>query len=373
MGEGTTKTVAGRVRTASDRRWLTRWPAWIGYAAAAWSLSYGLLGLYWALGGAGFPFGSENDPGGAESSILAGAQSDIAAPVIAALGIFGALAALAMARRWGSRGIARWALLGFAWTIAAALALLIPDYRVLVAVAYAPIVLVGAPFGWPPMNYFEVALPWPVLNQFVLIAGGLLWATTAVAYGRHTREACAGCGRTDERLGWTAPRSAAKWGRWAVYTSFVVPILYAVTRGAWALGIPLGITEEFLRWLGSTGLVWAGAGLATVAVGGAILTLGLVQRWGEVFPRPIPFLGGRRVPVWLAVVPASLVSVLVATAGLMYVRMQLNGTFGPLFGNDMWAATVPELLWPLWGVALGAATLAYYYCRRGKCKRCGRL
>jgi hypothetical protein len=29
-----------------------------GYAAAAWSLIYGGLGLYWALGGASFPFGS---------------------------------------------------------------------------------------------------------------------------------------------------------------------------------------------------------------------------------------------------------------------------------------------------------------------------
>ena len=51
-------------------------------------------------------------------------------------------------------------------------------------------------------------------------------------------------------------------------------------------------------------------GLATIAVGGALLTLGLVQRWGKVF---IP----------LAVVPASLVSVLVTAAGLMFVRMTL--------------------------------------------------
>ena len=35
--------------------------------------------------------------------------------------------------------------------------------------------------------------------------------------------------------------------------------------------------------------------------------------------------------------------------------------------------TAPELLWPLWGGALGAATLAYYYRRRGKCEHCSRL
>jgi hypothetical protein len=349
-------------RVAQGRR---RWPGWTGYAAAAWSLFYGALGLYWALGGAGFPFGSQNDPDAA-LSILNGARAEVVAPVIAALGLVGAVAALAMSRAWG-RGIVRRALLVFAWIVATALALMIPDYRVLVAVAYAPIVLVGAPFGWPPVSFFEAALPWPVVNQFVCIAGGLLWAAAAVAYGRRSG------GRTDGRPGWTTPDSAARWGRWAVYVSFLVPVLYAVTRGAWALGIPFGITDEFLRWLQSTGLVWAGAGLATVAVGGAVLTLGLVQRWGEVFPRWVPFLGGGRVPVWLAVVPASLVSVLVTAAGLMFVRLTLTGGLGAILGervlgSENWAALAPELLWPLWGAALGAATLAYYYRRRGRCE-----
>ena len=36
-----------------------------------------------------------------------------------------------------------------------------------------------------------------------------------------------------------------------------------------------------------------------------------------------------------------------------------------------WAALAPELLWPVWGAALGAATLAYYCRRRGKCRHCG--
>ncbi len=120
-----------------------------------------------------------------------------------------------------------------------------------------------------------------------------------------------------------------------------------------------------------------GAALATLAVGGAILTLGLVRRWGEVFPGWIPFLGGGRVPIWFAVVPASLVSVLVTAAGLMFVRLTLTGGLGAILGEGVlggqnWAALAPELLWPLWGVALGAATLAYYYRRRGKCKHCGR-
>jgi hypothetical protein len=174
------------------------------------------------------------------------------------------------------------------------------------------------------------------------------------------------------------PGSAARWGRWATYFAVIIPILYAVTRWAWALGFPLGISEKFLREGQEVGLWWAGAALATLAVGGAILTLGLVQRWGEVFPRWVPFLGGQRVPIPLAVVPASLVAVLVTTAGLMFVRLTVTGRLGAILGEGVlttenWAALAPELLWPLWGAALGAATLAYYYRRRGKCDYCGRL
>ena len=220
--------------------------------------------------------------------------------------------------------------------------------------------------------------PWPVVNQFLCIGGGLLWATTAVAYGRRSRGACESCGRDGAVADWTTPDSAARWGKWATYVAVIIPLVYAVTRWAWALGFPLGISEEFLREGREVGLWWAGAALATLAVGGAILTLGLVQRWGEVFPRWIPFLSSKRVPIPLAVVPASLVAVLVTTAGLMFVRLTLTGKLGAILGEGVlseenWAALAPELLWPLWGAALGATTLAYYYRRRGKCAHRGRV
>ena len=256
-------------------------------------------------------------------------------------------------------------LLAFAWTIAGVLALVVPDYRVLVAVAYAPIFVVGAPFGYPPASFFE-AIPWPVVNQFVCIGGGFLWAATAVAYARRTGDAR---GRNGVVARLAEPEVAVRWGRWAVLVAVVVPVLYAVTRWAWALGVPLGISEEFLREGQEIGLWWAGAGLATIAVGGALLTLGLVQRWGEVFPRWVPYLRGRRVPIPLAVVPASVVSVLVTAAGLMFVRLTLTGGLDEILGDGVlggenWATLAPELLWPLWGAALAAATLAYYYRRR---------
>jgi hypothetical protein len=361
---------ASRESARATLRWWRRWPDWIGYVAAAWSLAYGLLGLYWTLGGAGFPFG-ENDPGAA-LSIFGGVRAGFGALVIAALGLAGAVV---MARTRRQRGMLRAALLGFGWVAAATLTLAIPNYRVLVAVAYTPIVVIGAPFGWPPGVSILDVFPWPVVNQFICIGGGLLWAATAAAYGRRSRGACERCGRDGAQAGWTRPDVAARWGRWATYVAVIIPVLYAVTRWAWALGFPLGISEEFLHEGQEVGLWWA---RATLAVGGAILTLGLLQRWGEVFPLWIPLLGGKRVPIPFAVVPASLVAILVTTAGLMFVRLTLTGRLGAILGAGVlsaenWAALAPELLWPLWGGALGAATLAYYYRRRGKCEHCGRL
>lgn len=348
------------------------WSSWISYAALLWSLVYGLLGLYWAFGGAGFPFGLEHDRG-ARLSVLEHVKVETGAPVIAILGFVGALIAFVMLRTQ-KRGLLRGLLLSFAWLAAITLTLVIPDYRVLVAVAYAPLFFIGAPFGWPPVSFFRV-IPWPVINQFVCIIGGLAWAGTAVAYARRSVGACIYCGRTDHVAKWTTPASASRWGKWAVYVAVVIPVLYALTRWAWALGIPLGIPESFLREGQKVGLWWAGAGLATLAVAGAMLTLGLIQPWGETFPRWLPFLAGKRVPIMLAVVPASIVSVLVTTAGLMFVRMAFTGRLEEILGigtlRGYWAAFAPELLWPLWGMALAAATLAYHYRRRGKCKYCG--
>jgi hypothetical protein len=327
-----------------------------------------MLGVAWALGAAGFPFGHEHDPDAALSA-LAGVRVSTGAPAIAVLGVTGAVVALVMAAPWGGR-VVRAMVLGFASGIAATLLLVVPDFRVLVAVAYAPVFLVGAPFGWPPASYLEV-VPWPVVNQMLCITGGLLWTATAVVYRRRSQGACVSCGRTDAGGGWTTPAAAARWGRWAVAIAVIVPCLYAATRWAWALGIPLGISEEFLREGEAEGLWVAGAALATVAVGGAILSLGLVQRWGEVFPRWLPFWGGRRVPPALAIVPASLVAVIVTEAGLMYVRLALAGHWAGEAKN--WGAIAPELLWPIWGIALGLATLAYYIRRREEWAPCGRI
>jgi hypothetical protein len=138
-----------------------RWPEWVAYAAGLWSLVYGLLGLYWTSGGGGFPFGVEHDPEADEVSILENVEPETAGPAIAALGLSAAIVAVFMARARG-RGVLRYPLAGFAWALAA-LAVVIPDSRPLMALARTPIVLAGMPFGWPDdVGFFEPGMfAWP--------------------------------------------------------------------------------------------------------------------------------------------------------------------------------------------------------------------
>lgn len=346
------------------------WPKWVSYAAAAWSAGYGLLGLNWALGGAGYPFAEEKDAG---LSILADADPATTGIVIAAVGFVGTAVAIAMSRKPARR---RGELLVFAWPLAAILMFAIPDYRPLLALIRVPMIVIGTPLGLVPdgiaSNFFTIFLPWPVLNQLVLIVGGLFWAGSAIAYRRRLDDACMKCGRSpSRRVAATTGASAARWGRWAVAVAIAVPVGYATTRWAWALDIPLGMTQQALdaEAAESPGIWWAGAMLASFAIGGAILTLGLVQRWGEVYPRWIPRLRGRPVRPRVAIIPASIVTVLVTTTGLTYLRRHTLG--GHPVELDLWAMYLPQLFFPLWGIALGAATLAYHLRRRGQCGTCG--
>ena len=356
-------------------RWRTRRPEWIGWAAVAWSLAYAALGLFWWRGGGGFPFGTAHDPAAAGLSLLEHARPETTGPVLAAAGVGGAALAVALTRtRKG--GLIGGLLTTAGWAVAGTLAVVIPDYRPLLATVRLPVLLAGAPFGWPEQvrlsRFLDLFLPWPVLNQILFMIGGLLWAATVVVHRRRVRAACGACGRDGTATGWTTPARAARWGRWAVAVAVAVPAGYCLTRWAWALGIPLGVSREGLHRQAeeNPGIWLAGAMLATMGAGGALLTVGLIRPWGEVYPRWIPYLRGRRVRPRTAIIPATAVALLVTSAGLLYLRRLVLGQIE--LTADTWGLWVPEFFWPLWGAALAAATLAYHFSRRGRCASCGR-
>ena len=348
------------------------WAAAAQAVAAAWSVVYLALGVAWLAGAPGNPADPAVDEAAAGLSLLGTWGPRTGAVVItslAALGVVlvGVLALLPPAR--GPIGLRRLPV-ALAGVLGLLLAVVLPDYRLLAEIGYTPIVLVLAVAGALPAG--TQVWPWPVVNMAVLTLGGLAWLVTAAVHNRRISGACPRCGRGPADPDWSRPESAARWGRWAVDIAVAVPLGYATTRYAWALGIPLGVRQQLLDDLGTA--VYAGAALATLAVAGAVLTLGLVQSWGEAFPRWIPWLRGRPVPIALAVVPAGLVSIVLASAGLMFVRLGITGELAenlPGTSDDV-AGWLPEMFWPLWAVALAAATYAYWLRRRGHCSDCGR-
>ncbi len=354
------------------------WQRWAPYAAVAWSLIYAALGLYWVISGRGFPFATEPmvGTGGPVAGMFGPA---VAWVVVIAAGIPAVVVGTAMlgeVRRFRPFLITAGVLL------AAVLLLFMADLNLLVMLAYVPYIffrlLTGAEIGIYTDSLIQSQ--WLIAHQLMCLAGGFLWLAATVSYARKSSDACLHCGRRDGPEGWTSPDRAARWGRIAIYVAMVMPILYAVTRYAWVFGIPLGMSQEALRNGQESGMWISGLFLANFGLVGALLTLGLVQRWGEVFPRWMVGLAGRRVPIALAVVPAVLVSILFVVGGIgiwsglgqMVANMVSSGATKAEVTGGIIFVVGPTLLLPVWGVALAVATLGYYYRRRGLCKVCGR-
>ncbi len=285
------------------------------------------------------------------ASALAALTSGQTSALIVALGL---IAAAALALVTTSRGVGRVPVAG--WLLVAVglvLTLAVSDTRALSFVGYGPMLLLGL-VGIGPVADGAV--------EGSLILGSLLALGSTVGGIGMLITGARGLSRRAGGSAFGTPDRALRIGRWAVAAAVLIPLSYAVTRLAWAVGVPLGVRDEFLVELGSA--KWAGFGLGAFAVVGCLLTLGLVQRWGEVFWSWVPVIGGRPVPVGMAVVPALFVASIVASAGTGFWGSVFSGHIADLPGAvEDWAAWVPELFWPVWGIALAVAALAYRHRR----------
>ncbi|HSK92289.1 MAG TPA: hypothetical protein VK875_13370, partial [Euzebyales bacterium] len=139
-----------------------------------------------------------------------------------------------------------------------------------------------------------------LLTLLFLAAGGVAWLGLGGVVARvHA------AGRSTPR--WTRPDEAARWGRVATAIATLCALPYALVRATWLTPWPLALPAESVL---TSAVRLQGLLLGVAAVAGAVLTTGLVARWGEVWPRWMPVLRGRPVPVAAAVVPATLVTVL---------------------------------------------------------------
>ena len=355
------------------------WQRWAPYAAVAWSLAYAVLGIYWAVSGRGFPFAAEN-MSAVWGPVVGRFGPVVAWTVVALAGIPAAAMGAAMLR--GTR-LLRPLLVAAGAVLALVLLLFMADLTLLEMLGYVPYAVVGLFTGARVSQIYLAALAqtkWIMAHQLFCIIGGFMWLTGTISYLRLSGDACLYCGRREGPEGWQAPERAARWGRIALWVAMAVPLFYAFTRYAWWLGFPLGQSLEELRRGQESGLWVGGLFLANFGLVGAVLMLGLVQRWGEVFPRWMIGLAGRRVPIALVVIPALLVSVLLLVGGIgiwsglgqMKANLAaMNADATEVIGAILFELG-PTLLFPLWGVALVVATLGYYYRRRGPCDVCGR-
>lgn len=356
------------------------WQRWAPYGAVAWSAAYAALGIYWTLSGRGFPYTPEMISGDL-GPMLGRFGSGVIWIVVIMAGIPAVAMGVAMLRVVRGRTL-RPLFITAGAMLAGTLLLLMTSLELLVKLGYSPYAIfslfTNAEIG---QKILASWMQWATIHQLLCLLGGFLWLGATVCYARRSGDTCLYCGRREGPEGWTSPDQAARWGRLAVYVAMVAPVFYVLTRYAWALGFPLGMGEEQFR-LGQESGKWIGGALflGNFILVGAFLMLGLVQRWGEVFPRWMIGLAGRHVPIALAVVPASVASVLLVVGGMgiwsglgqMVATAASAGAEGVGLVGEITFQLGPTLLFPVWGAALAVATLGYYYRRRGPCRVCGR-
>lgn len=240
--------------------------------------------------------------------------------------------------------------------VVAVLALVLAcDAMPLAAAGYLPLLLVGSLFSADLREGLLTIGDTPIPAQLAVVTVAVLTVVAAVL----------ALADRDRAPAWLRPSAAARWGKVAVAVAVAVPALYAGSRIAWVLGWSVGFDRDAYEAAG--GDVSSGLVLALGALLGATLTIGLVRPWGERFWSWLPVLGGRAVPVPLAVVPATVVAALLLPAGVSMIRAGLSHTGIAALTSDLassWAAIGLTFLWPLWSLALAAATLAYAV-RRG--------
>ena len=170
---------------------------------------------------------------------------------------------------------------------------------------------------------------------------------------------------TAERSGgerpWAAP---ARWARIAAHVAALTPVPSAIWRISLVFGFSGGYTEQGLIDLSIAGWGWVQlVVLSVLSESAALLTLGLVQPWGEVAPRWVPFLGGRPIPKTPVIIAASLGAIMLM---VLWTPLLLWWSIPHPDMTTTGMHVVGVLYVPLvaWGPLLAAVTVSYSLRRR---------
>ena len=190
--------------------------------------------------------------------------------------------------------------------------------------------------------------------------------TVTLTLSRRSRRSPSAC---QERGGLTPagtppppPSGAPRWAQRAAVLAVMTTVPSGIWRLSMALGLPVGVNESYRRehyGFPGWGTVYVVA-LTLLLLGLATLTLGLVRRWGEVTPRWVPFVGGRRVPPLAAIVPAATgaLALTVMWVGVFFNAEDIFVVYG-LEGRARIALVAAYAPLLLWGPLLGAVTVSY--------------
>ncbi|MCX4985979.1 hypothetical protein [Streptomyces sp. NBC_00572] len=153
--------------------------------------------------------------------------------------------------------------------------------------------------------------------------------------------------------------------RWARISAHLVPIV-TLPSGLWRIALVAGLPVDNngpLLWWEPVYIT----SLTLVSEGIALLTLGLIQPWGETVPRWIPLLGGQRVAPLAAVVPALLGAaalIAITTYGGLVAIFGSNPSMGSSAKDWLLAVCYAPLL--AWGPLVAAVAISYYRRRRAQ-------
>ncbi|MEU4219239.1 hypothetical protein [Actinoplanes sp. NPDC026623] len=314
-------------RAARRGRWAAACLAFVAGEAA--------LRLYWIAGGRwGYTACDRTDL--VDPSGGCGADRVDVVPLWQGVGAVGALAAVAVLiayALWSPRRAA-----ACCWTVATLLLIAAFPLHLLFEI---PAGLAGDVTDWRDIG-----------ARLALVAGAAAFGGLANACGPPRGPAA-----TEYQ---PVSRSTRRWG----YAAAALPVIgWAVPHGLWLLGVPFGISAQELEE-GRQGLSTpAGVAITVVPPLAGLLVLGLVQRWGQRFPRWMPWLRGRAVPRMLAAVPAGVVAITLVAYGLLsaavFTGQLLSGDLSGADLRDGWAVVGTLLVFVGWGVALGVTTAGY--------------
>jgi hypothetical protein len=319
-----------------------------------------VLGIYWWAGGAGFPFGRNDIEGPDYSSLLTWLDPPLGGLVVVIFGLPSLAVAMLLDRRFQGRGQRR-AVMAAGGTIAVILAGGVLDARMITLLPPLGLLI---PVQW-------IGADWPTVFRGVVAVGAALFFLATVAFARRTPPSGPDARQREAERG-------LRWiriGRVSTVVAMACPLPYAAIRLAWSRGWALGAPEPFVAALlrNQPENVYIEPILAGFAVGGAVLTGGLLCQWGRRIPRWIPLLGGRQVPVWFPLFLGG--SAVMAIFG--FGRSLLTGRLGlhiageldsfqawgqPHEGWAYWGADgLGWFLFPLWAISLAIALVGYYY------------